>query len=662
MTFANTYLLYIIPILIISIGIGFYFSEKKYLSLIDAFSKLHSSRNLFSSYSKTFRRFKQSLIILGALSLLLALARPQWGFSYLETKSKGIDILFALDVSQSMLAQDLKPNRLERSKLAIYDFIEQLHGDRIGLIAFAGDAFLQCPLTLDYNAFIQTLDALNTDVINTQGTNLASAIKEAEKTFQKNSKDKVLILITDGEDLEGAGFQKAIQAHKEGLRIYTVGVGTQEGDIIPIKTARGQVDYLKDQHGKIVKTRLEPQTLQAIAQATDGYFTVLGKTGDGLQTVYSMIEENTQQQEFKAHLQKIPHEQFQWFLGFALLCLLLEKLVGSKNPFSKKRYFDKNFLSSYVFVLFLLLAPQALEASASKAYKAYQVGRYDEAVKLYQEATQKHSKDNRYHYNLGSSYYQVHNYEDALSEFNIALPTDSTKLQEKIFYNLGNTQYQLGTQTEENDPKATIKQWKSAIKQYENALELEPKNENTQHNLAFVKKRLQELKQKQQEQQRQKDSQQDSQDQQQEKNSEDSGQPSDKEKKQEDSKNFDNKEQEKSSEKNKNEDRESQQKEANEGKEQEPKKKSQGDPEKENENEQQNNHKKEASTQGLPDSQQKTNQVKQQQEPDNKQYGAMSQGEAAQLLNASQGSEKTLLLNTQQGQNQKPQKGPVKNW
>lgn len=662
MTFANSYLLYVIPILIILIGIWFYFSEKKYQSLIDAFSKLHSSRNLFSSYSKTFRRFKQWLIILGAISLLLALARPQWGFSYLETKSKGIDILFAVDVSQSMLAQDLKPNRLERSKLAIYDFIEQLHGDRIGLIAFAGDAFLQCPLTLDYNAFIQTLNALNTDVINTQGTNLASAIKEAEKTFQKNNKDKVLILITDGEDLEGAGLQKAIQAHKEGLHIYTVGVGTQEGDIIPIKTARGQVDYLKDQQGKIVKTRLEPQTLQAIAQATDGYFTVLGKIGDGLQTVYSMIEENTQQQEFKAHLQKIPHEQFQWFLGFALLCLLLEKLVGSKNPFSKKRYFDKNFLSSYVLVLFLLLAPQALEASSSKAYKAFQDGRYDEAAKLYQEATQKRPKDNRYHYNLGSSYYQVHNYEDALSEFNIALQTDSTKLQEKIFYNLGNTQYQLGAQTEKEDPETTIKQWENAIKQYENTLELEPKNENAQHNLGFVKKRLQELKQKQQEQQRQKDSQQDSQGQQEEKTSEDSGQGSDKEEKQEDSKNMDNKKQGKPSGKNKNEGGESQQKEANGGKEQEPKKESQGDPQKEDKHEQQNNHNKEVSTQGLPDSQQKTNQEKQQQEPENQQYGAMSQGEAAQLLNASQGSEKTLLLNAQQGQNQKPQKGPVKNW
>src|SRR5882762_8438276 len=190
---------------------------------------------LTASVSVKRRRFKRALVILGVACLSVALARPLAGFRWQETNRKGLDLLFAVDTSKSMLAQDVKPDRLRRAKMAVEDLLEKLDGDRAGLIAFAGNAFLQCPLTLDYDAFRQSLEALDTTIIPRGGTDIAAAIHEAEAAFEgKGNNEHIVVLLTDGEDLEGSALQAARAAAKKGLKIFTVGVGTSHGELIPL--------------------------------------------------------------------------------------------------------------------------------------------------------------------------------------------------------------------------------------------------------------------------------------------------------------------------------------------------------------------------------------------------------------------------------------------
>ena len=193
---------------------------------------------LTQGISPTRRRLKASLFIIGIAFFFIALARPQWGTTQQEVRMQGIDILIALDTSRSMLASDVSPNRLERAKLAIHDFTESLDAARIGLLPFAGDAFLLCPLTLDRTAFESSLNDLDTRIIPEGGTDIARAITEAEKVFKKGANQKILILITDGEDLEGGALKAARDAAKKGITIHTVGVGTPAGNLIVLDHGR----------------------------------------------------------------------------------------------------------------------------------------------------------------------------------------------------------------------------------------------------------------------------------------------------------------------------------------------------------------------------------------------------------------------------------------
>ncbi|HEY2344099.1 MAG TPA: VWA domain-containing protein, partial [Chthoniobacteraceae bacterium] len=218
---------------------------------------------LTSSVSPGRRRVKRALFTLGVGLLFVALARPQAGFEWQETHRKGLEILFAVDTSKSMLAEDVKPSRLARAKLAVTDLVAKLNGDGVGLLAFAGNGFLQCPVTLDYDAFQESLDALDTNTIPRGGTDIASAIREAEAVFQtRSAADKILVLITDGEDLGGEGIAAAEEAAKHGVKIFTVGVGSAAGELIPVPNENGGVEFAKDENGQLVKSHLDEATLK----------------------------------------------------------------------------------------------------------------------------------------------------------------------------------------------------------------------------------------------------------------------------------------------------------------------------------------------------------------------------------------------------------------
>jgi len=278
--------------------------------------------------SAALRHFKKSMVAVSAVLALIALARPQWGFEWEETKRAGIDIMIAIDVSKSMLATDVKPNRLERSKFAVKDLVKKLSGDRIGLIAFAGSSFLQCPLTIDYNGFLLALDDLGVDTIPRGGTSISGAIREAVNVFKgPDSKYKILVIITDGDDLEGDAMKAAKEAGDQGIKIYCVGVGSPEGELIPAVNERGDRGYITDRAGQVVKSRLNEELLKNIAISTGGNYVRAAQAEFGLVLLYDKSISKLEKRDIEAKMRRHAQERYQYFLLFAVIFLLVELLV-----------------------------------------------------------------------------------------------------------------------------------------------------------------------------------------------------------------------------------------------------------------------------------------------------------------------------------------------
>ncbi len=240
--------------LVLLIGAFCIWAFKKRKKAVEVFVHRSLLPEMASSLSTRRQGWKMILIIAAISFSLLSLMRPQWGFHWEEVKRRGLDILIAIDTSKSMLANDVKPNRLERSKLAVRDLIKKLKGDRVGLVAFAGSAFLQCPLTVDYNGFLLSLDDLDLATIPKGGTSISSAIKEGIKNYKgRPKKYKVMVIITDGEDHEGDPVKAAEEAQKEGVKIFCIGIGTKEGELIPVVDDKGHKTFLKDKNGNFIK-------------------------------------------------------------------------------------------------------------------------------------------------------------------------------------------------------------------------------------------------------------------------------------------------------------------------------------------------------------------------------------------------------------------------
>ncbi len=283
------------------------------------------------------RLWKVLLVILGVSFSLLALMRPQWGFHWEEVKRKGIDIIIALDTSRSMLAQDVLPSRLERSKLAIGDFALHLKGDRVGLVAFAGKAFMQCPLTVDYNGFLISLESINTDIIPRGGTSLSRAIREVIKGYaggrkpEGSGKYKTLVIITDGEDHEGDALDAAQEAKKEGIVIFCIGIGTKEGDLVSVVREDGTKEFLKGRDGNVIKSRLDETTLQKIALATGGSYIHSQSAEFGLDLLYKERLSKMEKRDLESKMSKHYEERFQIPLLLGFLLLLMEPFLSDKK-------------------------------------------------------------------------------------------------------------------------------------------------------------------------------------------------------------------------------------------------------------------------------------------------------------------------------------------
>ena len=287
---------------------------------------------LTATVSRRGQMAKTVLLVCAVALLVTALARPQFGSRVETARREGQDILIALDLSLSMVAEDMAPNRLEKAKFAIADLIDRLDGDRIGLIAFAGDAFVQSPLTLDYGAARLFLNAMDPDIMSVQGTNLGQALIVALDAFaETDRRHRVLVVITDGEDHEGEVNDALDRAVEEGVRIYTVGIGSPEGVPIPELGAAGQAQgFKRDTDGAVVTTRLDEAVLQRLADRSGGAYYRASPAGTELS---ALAEELTagEGQEFESELVTVFDEQYQIFLGLALLLLVAEVLVPDRR-------------------------------------------------------------------------------------------------------------------------------------------------------------------------------------------------------------------------------------------------------------------------------------------------------------------------------------------
>ena len=275
---------------------------------------------------------KTIFIVLAVIFLMFSLTQPRWGYHWEDLHQRGVDVIIALDVSSSMLAEDIKPNRLERAKRKITDLLNMLEGDRIGLVAFAGTSFVQCPLTLDYSAARIFLSAIDTQLIPIQGTAIGNAIKTSAKAFHtKEKKSKAIILITDGEDQTGEALSAAKSAGNQGIKIYTIGIGGEIG--APLPELNGNGGFRKNQQGEVILSKLDEITLQQIALETGGSY-VRSVTGDiDLKTIYQdQIKRNVKKKELKSERRKIWQERFQWFIFIALIFLFIETSLSKKKP------------------------------------------------------------------------------------------------------------------------------------------------------------------------------------------------------------------------------------------------------------------------------------------------------------------------------------------
>lgn len=513
MNFAYQHVLWLLLIIPPLLVVFFWWAWRERQRLMTQFIQARLLPGLVAGVSPTRQKGRFALITIAFMCLLLALARPQWGFTWEESKQKGLDIVVAIDTSKSMLAEDIAPNRLARAKLAALDLMQQAKSDRLGLVAFAGGAFLQCPLTIDDNAFRQSVEALDVNIIPQGGTALAEAITTALSAFKEGDNFKVLVLFTDGEDNDENALEAAQAAAKEGMKIFTIGIGTPEGEILRIKDAKGRTDYLRDSDGNAVKSRLNEALLQQIAGATEGGFYLPMRGANTIDTLYEKGLAPLPKSEGQEKLVKKMFERYHWPLGAAILLLLVEMLLPERGrkrknvigdarpqpaPLPQKN--EKNPAAAGVTMalglMVGLLLPMAAPASPASALKDYRTGNFTNALTEYErllndESKQQKPEDPRLQFNAGVAAYRATNYTVAIQHFNAVLVAQDLKLQAKAYYNLGNVHFRLGQQAKDLD--ALEEAWKESLKQFNHAVDLDKADQDAAFNKAFVEERLKQI-------------------------------------------------------------------------------------------------------------------------------------------------------------------------
>ncbi len=492
------WLLLIIPALLAF----FWWSWSVRQKLMTQFIQARLLPGLIAGVSATRQKIRAAFIIGAVICFIFALARPQWGYVQEEIAQRGLDIVVAIDTSKSMLASDIAPNRLTRAKLAAQSLMQEAKSDRLGVVAFSGSAFLECPLTIDDTAFRQSVEALDVHTISEGGTSLSEAIDTAAKAFKEGDNYKVIVLFTDGEDNDAGAEEAAKSAAKDGVKIFTVGIGTAAGELLQIRDENGNLGYVRDDQGNVVKSHLNESLLRQIASDTDGaYYSLSG--ANTMETLYERSLAPLPKSETKEQWVKRPYERYHFPLALGILLLIAEIFFperqgsGPRNPKNQTSLTESNAKTAAAMVavlLALLMLPNVASASFGSAMSDYKAGKFVEAQKEFERLAQEDKKgDARYIFNAGDAAYRATNYDDALKDYTAASLSQDVKLQQKAYFNIGNVQYRLGETNfgaETIDLNAVETQWEQAAISFTNAITLNTNDADAAHNLEFTKKSI----------------------------------------------------------------------------------------------------------------------------------------------------------------------------
>ena len=498
MRFEHLQILWLLPVVPPAMILLFWLATRQKQKLLAQFVSARLLPVLTTGISPARQKLRFAFLILAAAFLIIALARPQYGFDLEEVQQNGLDIVIAIDTSKSMLTTDIAPNRLERAKLAALELMQRAGTDRVGLVAFAGDAFLECPLTIDNTAFQQSVQALDVNSIPQGGTAIADAIQSAQTAFKENDAHKVLVLMTDGEDNDSeTGALGAVQdAAKDGLKIFTIGIGTAAGDLIRVTDANGNSDYVRDEQGNVVKSHLNENLLQQIAGATGGFYLPL-RGADTMDTLYERGLAPLPKSEGVARTLRRYHEQFQWPLAIAILFLLSEMFLPERSlrtATKSKAQSPKSKVEAIAVILVSLsLLPIAANASSASALSDYKSGNFTNALAEFSRLAEIQTNDLRLVFNAGAAAYRATNFDLAQNLFQQVTLSPDLKLQQQAFYNLGNTLYRMGELkfTPDADGLAAMTEtWTNALQSYAHAVQLNTNDSDAAFNFGFVKSQL----------------------------------------------------------------------------------------------------------------------------------------------------------------------------
>jgi Ca-activated chloride channel family protein len=400
---------------------------------------------LTRSHSPIRRGLKNILLVLAVAGIGLALARPQWGVREITSQNLSEDIVFAIDCSRSMLAADVAPNRLQRAKLAVQDFVRRHTNGRVGLVAFAGQAFLQCPLTFDHGAFEDALLAIDDKTIVVPGTDVGRALDESFRAMEKMDRKKVIVLITDGEDLEKSGLKIATTLAATNVIVFTVGVGTEAGAEIRVINEQGQPELVRDTKGEVVRSRLDETTLRAIAEVTKGSYEPLGALGEGLAKVRLAI---TSRDLFSgaAPTQRFGVDRFHVPVALVLVLLVVESLLGTR----RKRPTAGQHLAGIVLLVFISLPANGATNGTNPANATNAVLQTN-TITAKAEAEPEPTNAREF-FNAGTRRLSEGKLREAESFLQSSLRLQESKVQAPTLYNLGHVRYAQGAEELKRSP------------------------------------------------------------------------------------------------------------------------------------------------------------------------------------------------------------------
>ncbi len=477
-------------LILIPLALVFWRAHRQREQLLAKIVALRLRASLLSSVSP-WRRVARSLLVLFAWGfLVIALAEPRWGYEERKMISRGRDVMLAIDTSRSMLATDVTPTRLARAELLGQDVLDLLPGDRVGVIAFSGNAFLQAPMTLDHSALTASLAELDTTLIPKGGTNISEAIRTAETAFGKGEgTSRALIIITDGEDLEEDAVETAKQAAGQGIKIFTIGIGSTGGSLIPIKNENGGSDFVRDERGKPVLSKLDEVRLKEIAEVTGGFYEAFSP-----QAARMIVEKGIMPLEAGMTGEmsaKRPIERYEIPASIALFFLILSLLLKDVKSFLPHFWRRKFFMACGI----ILVLISASGAEATPGIQEYEQGNYEAALQRFEQRLEKIPSSPEVRFDAGAAAYKKGDYQKAERYFTDAMTSSDLKLQEAATYNLANTLVRSGEKQQDRSLK--LSDWKNALQHYDTVLKQDPNNKNAKENRDLVKKMIEDLQKKQ---------------------------------------------------------------------------------------------------------------------------------------------------------------------